>query len=60
MADALKMTTIAEGVENRGQLRWLMAHDCGIGQGNFFSHPVPAAAVHTTVARIEASWQGLH
>jgi EAL domain-containing protein (putative c-di-GMP-specific phosphodiesterase class I) len=60
MADALQMVTIAEGIETRAQLQWLIEHECNIGQGYLFSHPVPAAAVHATVDRIEAAWQGLH
>jgi len=54
MAGALKMSTIAEGVETRGQLQWLREHNCGIGQGYLFSRPVPAEELHAVVARIEA------
>ncbi len=57
MADSLKMATIAEGVETPAQLRWLVEHDCNIGQGYLFSHPVAAAAVHQTVERIETTWR---
>jgi diguanylate cyclase (GGDEF)-like protein len=60
MAEALKMTTIAEGVETRGQLEWLGEHACSVGQGYFFSRPVPAALVHATTARIEAGWAAFH
>jgi diguanylate cyclase (GGDEF)-like protein len=59
MAEALKMTTIAEGVETRGQLRWLRDHTCSVGQGYLFSHPIPAALVHATTERIEADWKAL-
>ena len=60
MAEALKMTTIAEGVETRGQLRWLRDHTCSVGQGYWFSHPIPAALVHATTERIEAGWDALN
>jgi len=60
MADSLKMATIAEGVESPAQLQWLVEHDCNIGQGFLFSHPVPAAAVYGAVERIEAAWQRAH
>jgi diguanylate cyclase (GGDEF)-like protein len=59
MAEALKMTTIAEGVETRGQLRWLRDHTCSVGQGYLFSRPIPAALVHATTERIEAGWKAL-
>jgi diguanylate cyclase (GGDEF)-like protein len=60
MAQALKMTTIAEGVETRDQLRWLRDHTCAVGQGYWFSHPIPAALVHATTERIEAGWKALN
>ena len=60
MADSLTMDTIAEGVETPAQLQWLVEHDCKIGQGFLFSHPVPAAAVHRTVERIESAWRTAH
>lgn len=42
MARGLKLDLIAEGVENRTQLRYLHAHGCSEGQGFIFSKPVPA------------------
>jgi diguanylate cyclase (GGDEF)-like protein len=59
MAEALKMTTTAEGVETRGQLQWLRDHSCSVGQGYLFSHPIPAGLVHATTERIEAGWAAL-
>jgi len=59
MAEALKMTTIAEGVETRGQLKWLRDHTCSVGQGYLFSHPIPAPLVHATTERIDAGWTAL-
>jgi diguanylate cyclase (GGDEF)-like protein len=53
MGNALKMTIVAEGVETREQMNWLLAHGCHIGQGYFFSPPVPPEAVHQVIERIE-------
>jgi diguanylate cyclase (GGDEF)-like protein len=60
MAEALNMTTIAEGVENRSQLNWLRSQKCNIGQGYLFSPPVPGELVHSTSARIARNWKSLH
>ncbi len=53
MGIALKMTIVAEGVETREQMNWLLDHGCHIGQGYFFSPPVPAEEVHQVIERIE-------
>lgn len=53
MGNALKMTIVAEGVETREQMNWLLAHGCHIGQGYFFSPPVPPEDVHQVIERIE-------
>ncbi|MEZ5558852.1 MAG: EAL domain-containing protein [Pseudomonadales bacterium] len=45
MARGLKLRVIAEGVENRTQLRYLRSHGCGEVQGHFFSAAVPAAEI---------------
>jgi diguanylate cyclase (GGDEF)-like protein len=60
MADALKMTTIAEGVETLGQVTWLRNHNCTVGQGYWFSHPVAAELVRGTIERIEAGSEVMH
>jgi len=60
MAEALKMTTIAEGVETRGQLDWLRGQKCNLGQGYLFSPAVAADLVPVTNARIEENWKVLH
>jgi EAL domain-containing protein (putative c-di-GMP-specific phosphodiesterase class I) len=57
MAHGLNLTTVAEGVETAVQRRWLIEHDCDVGQGYLFSRPVPAEAVAQTVVAIEsAAW----
>jgi diguanylate cyclase (GGDEF)-like protein len=40
MAHCLHLKVVAEGVETLQQLQFLKAHDCGEGQGCFFSRPV--------------------
>lgn len=42
MCRELKGTTsLAEGIETKGQLELLMGYDCNMGQGFYFSKPVP-------------------
>jgi EAL domain-containing protein (putative c-di-GMP-specific phosphodiesterase class I) len=45
MARGLNLDLIAEGVENRTQLRYLQAQGCSEGQGFIFSRAVPATEV---------------
>ena len=42
MANSLKLSVVAEGVENSNQLAFLKAHHCKEGQGYFFGHPLIA------------------
>ncbi len=41
LAVGLGMTTLAEGIETRGELALLLARGCEMGQGYLFSRPVP-------------------
>jgi EAL domain-containing protein (putative c-di-GMP-specific phosphodiesterase class I) len=41
MASALKLTTVAEGVETAEQTDFLLAQDCPVVQGFRFGRPVP-------------------
>jgi PAS domain S-box-containing protein/diguanylate cyclase (GGDEF)-like protein len=43
MAQGLRLTVVAEGVETAGQLAMLAEHGCDLMQGYYFSRPVPAA-----------------
>lgn len=56
MGIALNMTVIAEGVETREQMDWLVAHGCQIGQGYFFSPPVVPGDVYRVVRQLESSF----
>jgi len=42
MARNLKLRVIAEGVETREELDFLLAHECDEAQGYYFSKPIPA------------------
>ncbi len=53
MGIALKMTVVAEGVETREQMNWLLAQGCHVGQGYFFSPPVAPDKVQQVIERIE-------
>jgi diguanylate cyclase len=51
MARGLKLELIAEGVENRVQLRYLVAQGCSEVQGYLFSPPVDADALGVLLER---------
>ena len=53
MGVALKMVIVAEGVETREQMNWLLANGCHIGQGYYFSPPVAPEDVHHVIDRLE-------
>jgi EAL domain-containing protein (putative c-di-GMP-specific phosphodiesterase class I) len=42
MARSLKLRVVAEGVETKPELDFLLAHKCDDAQGFYFSRPVPA------------------
>ncbi|MGI2208925.1 putative bifunctional diguanylate cyclase/phosphodiesterase [Shewanella baltica] len=39
----LNLTIVAEGIENEQQLNWLKENQCQVGQGFYFSQPLPQA-----------------
>jgi len=41
LAKELKMSTVAEGVETKGQFEFLKAAGCEIYQGYYFAKPMP-------------------
>jgi EAL domain-containing protein (putative c-di-GMP-specific phosphodiesterase class I) len=55
MASALRVTTVAEGVETYEQGKHLHELGCDIAQGNFYSRPLPAAEVPAVVERFGLS-----
>jgi len=51
MAHSLGMAVVAEGVESRDQVTYLLSHGCEEIQGFLVSHPVPANDVQAFFAR---------
>ena len=51
LAKGFGLTTTAEGVEDAGQLAYLLANGCTEGQGYLFSDAVPAAAIPALLDR---------
>jgi EAL domain-containing protein (putative c-di-GMP-specific phosphodiesterase class I) len=49
MASALRVTTVAEGVQTFAQGRRLHQLGCNVAQGNFYSRPIPTASVPAVV-----------
>ena len=49
LAHALGMSTIAEGIETTEQLERLQALGCQLGQGYYFSEPLPAHKARTLI-----------
>jgi diguanylate cyclase (GGDEF)-like protein/PAS domain S-box-containing protein len=47
LADNLGMTSLAEGIETEGEWFFLADRGCLLGQGYYFSKPVPAAEILT-------------
>ena len=45
LGHGLGMTTLAEGIETEGEWRFLAEEGCQLGQGFYFSRPVPAAVI---------------
>jgi EAL domain-containing protein (putative c-di-GMP-specific phosphodiesterase class I) len=45
LGKALNLETLAEGIEEAGQLAQLRGEQCDVGQGYFFARPVSAEEV---------------
>jgi EAL domain-containing protein (putative c-di-GMP-specific phosphodiesterase class I) len=45
LGQGLGMTTLAEGIETEGEWRFLAEQGCELGQGFYFSRPVPADVI---------------
>ena len=56
MAEALKLTVIAEGVETETQIALLIKQKCYLAQGFFFSKPLPTEELTALLER--APWTG--
>jgi diguanylate cyclase (GGDEF)-like protein/PAS domain S-box-containing protein len=56
MAHCLHLQVVAEGVETVQQLQFLKAHDCGEGQGYYFSKPVDPSECRSMLQRTKLRW----
>jgi diguanylate cyclase (GGDEF)-like protein/PAS domain S-box-containing protein len=50
LGQGLGMTTLAEGIETEGEWRFLAQQGCELGQGYYFSRPVPAEEISARYA----------
>ena len=50
LARALQLQTVAEGVETREQLDWLIAHGCDAAQGYLLGRPLDVVAFEDLIA----------
>jgi len=55
MAKSLDMSVVSEGVENKGQLDFLINENCEFIQGYYYSKPVPSAEFHTLLRKMNRS-----
>lgn len=62
LAHTMNLTVVAEGIETREQLAFFLEKGCEIGQGYFFSRPVPAWEAEAMLPRkgdaLPGSWTG--
>src|ERR1700730_5638229 len=56
MGHSLHLQVVAEGVENAQQLKFLRAHNCGEGQGYYFSKPVDPSECQALLSLGERRW----
>jgi diguanylate cyclase (GGDEF)-like protein/PAS domain S-box-containing protein len=57
IAAALRLETVAEGVETAAQAEYLMAHGCRLAQGYLFGKPMPQAEFTALLAASQAHGQ---
>jgi diguanylate cyclase (GGDEF)-like protein/PAS domain S-box-containing protein len=50
---ALRLESVAEGVETPAQAEYLMAHGCRYAQGYLFGKPMPCTAFQTLLAEVD-------
>ncbi len=59
MAHGLGLKTVAEGVEDEGQLEFLSACECDYIQGFYFSRPLPASEFERLLDMDHVDWNAL-
>jgi diguanylate cyclase len=55
LVKALNLETLAEGIEESGQLTQLQTEECDVGQGFLFARPLPADEVEAFLAQSKMS-----
>lgn len=58
LADAMKLSVVAEGIESVHQLHQLRILNCSYGQGYLFSHPLSAAEIEG-ILKTPNRWENL-
>ena len=58
LADAMKLSVVAEGIESVHQLHQLRVLNCCFGQGYLFSHPLPVHEIEG-ILRTPNRWENL-
>lgn len=58
LASSLNLEVVAEGIETEFQLSFLQSEGCQLGQGYFFSPPLPAASFDLFFHQFEERCQG--
>ncbi|MCV7176203.1 EAL domain-containing protein [Mycolicibacterium sphagni] len=54
LADELGLTTVAEGIETAATADWLRRHGCHVGQGYYFSPPLPSDKLVEVLQKCES------
>lgn len=53
MGRNMKIKVVAEGIETKGELKFLQKNFCDFGQGYLFSRPLPAEELYLSLSSIE-------
>ena len=59
LAHVLALDVVAEGIEDKHQVEFLISHNCFLAQGYFYSPPVPIDEFNTLEFREQARLIGL-
>ncbi|GAB3400046.1 EAL domain-containing protein [Massilia agilis] len=55
LGHALGLSVVAEGIETDAEMRWLLEHDCDVGQGYRIARPMPAEKLPDWIASFSAN-----
>lgn len=55
LGHALGLSVVAEGIETDAEMRWLLEHDCDVGQGYRIARPMPAEKLPEWIASFSAN-----